>query len=107
MRLKLASLIFVFVFVGGFFYLGWNNFEVPTFFWFQETDEVVGVVIKTSPVIRGRGYYQMVDYEYAVADSVYLNYFIAGKRQGQKRIGDSVFIEYSVDSPHKSRVVGF
>jgi len=106
--MKTAPYVFAILFIGTFVYLALNQFELPTFFFFDETNKIKGHVIETKRIngIRGR-YYQLVTYEYMAGDSIYRDQFKAGKLEGLRLVGDTIFIEFSVDDPGKNKVVGF
>lgn len=89
-------------------YLGFNNFEFPTYFWFSKTEKTKGEVTKVLPKHLGKGFYlQAVTYKYQVKDSLYKSTFNAGQSQGRQKVGDKILIEYSVSTPQKSKVVGY
>ena len=107
-RLRSAPIIFVIILIGLFFYLGFNHFVIPKSFLFQKTSEINGKVTETNMFNGVRGYLlQKVTDEYQVVDSVYVDSFIAGKREGHQVVGDRLLIQYSVNKPNKNKVVGF
>ncbi|MGB0918382.1 MAG: hypothetical protein ACPGU4_12390 [Flavobacteriales bacterium] len=106
--MKLGGSVFAILFLAVFSYLAWNHFELPHFFWFQDTKKVKGVVTKVSPFHTGRGWYvQLTEYQYQVEDSIYSGTFKAGRSEGIQTVGDSISVNYAVDNPAKSEVVGF
>lgn len=106
--MKIGAATFVLIFIMFFFYLGYNNFELPIYFPFSKTDKTVGTVVKTKRIYGVKGHhYQRVYYEYNVNDSVYSDFMKVGKRKGPREIGDKMAVEYSVSNPHRNRVAAF
>ncbi len=106
--MKTAPYIFALLFIGLVFYLGFNHFELPTFFLFDETEKTKGTVTNTEWTYGVKGYrLQLVTYEFEANDSTYTDKFKAGQREGLQKIGDKILIEYSVDKPDKNEVVGY
>lgn len=89
-------------------YLMWNHFELPTIF-IGKTGKVKGYVTKIViiPGYKGSGVYQKTYYSYSVNDSLIKDDFIADKRHGIQKEGDSLLVEYSIDNPLKNKIVGF
>ena len=106
--MKTAPYIFALLFIGLVFYLGFNHFELPTFFLFDKTEKTKGTVTNTEWTYGVKGYrLQLVTYEFEANDSTYTDKFKAGQREGLQKIGDKILIEYSVDKPGKNEVVGY
>ncbi|TLX76619.1 hypothetical protein E9993_06940 [Labilibacter sediminis] len=106
--MRSVPVLLVFLLIGLFFYFGINKFELPKSFLFQKTLETKGIV-KQVKLTRGiKGYmYEQVTYEYQVNDSVYIDIFKAGQREGHQFVGDHLLIKYSVKKPGKNEVIGF
>ncbi len=107
-KMRATPYIFALLFIGLFFYLGFNHFELPTFFLFDKTEKTKGTVTNTEWIYGVKGYrLQLVTYEFEANDSTYTDKFKAGQRQGLQKIGDKILIEYSLDRPDKNEVVGY
>lgn len=106
--MRTAPYIFAILFISIVFYLGFNHFELPTFFLFDKTEKTKGTVTNTEWTYGVKGYrLQLVTYEFEANDSIYTDNFKAGQREGLQKIGDKILIEYSVDRPDKNEVVGY
>jgi len=106
--LRTVPIILVIILIGLLFYLGFNHFEFPNSFLFQKTSETKGLIKEVKLIPGVRGYFlQSVTYEYQVSDSIYVDKFKAGQREGHQEIGDHLLIQYSVRKPSKNKVVGF
>jgi hypothetical protein len=106
--MKTAPYIFAILFIGTVFYIGYNHFELPTFFLLDKTEKTKGTVTNTEWTFSVKGYYlQRVTYEYVVNDSVYNDNIKAGQQEGAQKVGDKILIEYSVDKPEKNKVIGY
>jgi len=106
--MKTAPYIFVLLFLPIAGYLMWKHFELPTIF-FGDTKKIKGEVESINLVygVKGIGRYQEATYFYTVNNSTYRDKFTADNRHGIQTVGDILSIEYSVDNPSKSKVVGF
>ncbi|MCC5917815.1 MAG: hypothetical protein JJU02_10885 [Cryomorphaceae bacterium] len=70
--MKTAPSIFAIVFIGIVFYLGFNHFKLPKFFFFEKTDKTKAIVIDADWIYGVKGYrLQLVTYEFEVNDSIY------------------------------------
>lgn len=106
--MKTTPYIFALLFIGLVFYLGFNHFELPSFFLFEKTEKIKGTVTNTEWTYGVKGYrLQLVTYKFAAKDSIYTDKFKAGQREGLQKIGDKILIEYSVDRPEKNEVIGY
>lgn len=106
--MKTAPYIFALLFIGLVFYLGFNHFELPTFFLFNKTDKTKGTVTNTKWTYGVKGYrLQLVTYVFEANDSTYTDKFKAGQREGLQKIGDKILVEYSIDKPENNEVVGY
>lgn len=106
--MKTAPYIFGILFVGLFLYLGLNHFQIPIRFIFDKTENTNATITKIEWVygVKG-GQLQFVTYQYQVEDSIYIDTFKAGRKEGLQTIGDTVLIEYAINKPGKNTVKGF
>lgn len=106
--MKTGASIFAIVFISLFFYMGFNNFELPSFLLFTKTDRTTATVIQTERTFGPKGYrYQRIHYTYQVNDSLYKGSMKVGKRRGSREIGDRAVVEYSVSNPANHKIAAF
>lgn len=94
--------------MGGFLYLGLNQFQFPTFFVLTKTDNTKALITETKmvPSVKGN-WLQLVGYEYVICDSIYKDKFKVGQRQGLQVVGDELLLKYSIANPSRNKVIGF
>lgn len=100
--------IFLIVFVSVFLYIGFNQFQLPSLFVFTKTEQTRAIILETKMIPSVKGYWlQLVEYEYAIGDSIYRDSFKAGQRQGLQVVGDELLLKYSISNPRRNKVFGF
>lgn len=100
--------IFLIVFVSVFLYIGFNQFQLPSLFVFTKTEQTRAIILETKMIPSVKGYWlQLVEYEYAIGDSIYRDSFKAGQRQGLQVVGDELLLKYSISNPRRNKVIGF
>lgn len=88
-------------------FLMYHNFDIPTYFLFQDTKITKAVVIKTRPTYGIKGtQLQYLTYVYIVGDSSYTDSFKTKAKYRPAQIGDSLIIKYAIKKPSKNKIVG-
>lgn len=96
------------ILIFGFFIFVWNDYEFP-FHPFTDTSEVQAKIsdIEWVPVEGGHGFLQKITYFYFIGDKQYVDIKKIGRKYKKQHIGNRVLIEYSIENPDKTKIIGF
>lgn len=105
--MKFNPWAFGIVFIAIVAFLMFNNFQIPTYFLFEKTDETKATITDINWAYGIKCHQlQLLTDEYEVADSTYSDKFKAGMGYDLKKIGDKLLVKYSIKKPKKNKVIG-
>lgn len=101
-----SAWIFGMVFILGFVYFAWNNYELP-FVNIGKTAITIGKVTDVGLRPSMGGFLQNVGFVYKVDDKYFEGFKVVGNKYGYQKIGNEVKVEYSIKKPSKYKVINF